>query len=343
MNTITEDRNRKHLALWLFVCSALIFAMVVLGGVTRLTRSGLSMVEWSPIMGIVPPIGESQWLATFEKYKAFPEYQKTNKGMDLDGFKSIFYLEYFHRVLGRLIGLAFLVPFLVFLFRKKIPMELTSRLVIMFFLGGLQGLLGWYMVKSGLVDKPHVSQYRLTAHLSTALLIYGFILWVGCSLFFTQTRGTITPALQRFSLGVTAVISIMILSGGFVAGTKAGFVFNTFPKMNGNWIPEGYLAMQPWLINFFENVATIQFNHRLLALILFLLIPAFWFYSRKTDLPPLTRTLILLLSGMLVIQVGLGIATLVYVVPVALGALHQAGALVLFSLALMINQRLFLS
>jgi len=338
-----QTRQPKAIALWLFVCCALIFVMVVLGGVTRLTRSGLSMVEWDPIMGAVPPLTRSQWEATFDKYKQFPEYREINRGMSLGEFKSIFWMEYNHRLLGRAIGLAFLLPFLYFLMTKKIGRPLLPKLIMLFVLGAFQGLLGWYMVKSGLVDKPHVSQYRLTAHLVAAMAIYGFMFWVALGLLLPDSGHANDPGrkrLKRVGIIVTASICLLIISGGFVAGTKAGFAFNTFPLMNGRWVPEGIFAMQPALINLFENIATIQFNHRLLAGVLCLLIPAYWFLAQRTGTDSQTRIAFHLLLAMLAIQVGLGISTLLYVVPVALAAAHQAGALALLTVALFINYKL---
>lgn len=339
----THERNNRQLAIWLFVICAMIYCMILLGGATRLTESGLSMVDWKPIMGIVPPIGEAEWQATFEKYQQFPEYQKINKnrGMDLQGFKSIFYFEYGHRVLGRLIGLAFLLPFLYFLVKGKIQRKLTTRFIAMFILGGLQGVLGWYMVKSGLVNNPAVSQYRLTAHLGAAMAIYVFIFWTALNLIRPQTVNVGVPAkLQRKALAITAIIVIMILSGGFVAGTDAGFVFNTFPLMYDHFAPPGMYALSPFYMNWFENVATIQFNHRIIAYVLCLMIPVFWFMSKRYALAERSKTIINLLLVMLIIQIILGISTLLLVVPVSLGVMHQGGALLLLTLALMVNHEL---
>jgi cytochrome c oxidase assembly protein subunit 15 len=269
--TFTAYHNRR-LALWLMICCAMIYAMVVLGGVTRLTGSGLSMVQWDPIFGVVPPLSEAQWDATFSLYRESPEYQKINAGMDLHGFKRIYWFEYAHRLLGRTIGVVFLLPFLYFLIRGRIRRPLIPSLAAMFVLGGLQGLLGWYMVKSGLVDNPHVSQYRLTAHLGMALLIYAYMLWVALGLWSNgghDTRPAAPRGLRLFAglLGVLVVITA--LSGGFVAGLKAGLAYNTFPLMGGRWIPEGILAQSPAWRNFFENIATVQFDHRALATLVF--------------------------------------------------------------------------
>ncbi len=338
---LQQDSNRA-IAIWLFVVAALVFSMVILGGVTRLTRSGLSMVKWEPIMGVVPPLSKEQWQKTFDKYKQFPEYKKINREMNVDEFKSIFWFEYSHRLLGRTIGLAFLVPFLVFLARRKIRKSHAFKFIIMFLLGGLQGLLGWYMVKSGLVNKPHVSQYRLTAHLVAAIAIYSYILWVAWGFLLPKLAqdSVSLEKVRRYGLALTALILLMIVSGGFVAGTKAGLVYNTFPTMNNYWIPEGLYALKPLWINWFENMTTIQFNHRMIAWLLAACVPAFWFYAIRRVQDPLTRTSLHLLLAMLVIQVTLGITTLLFAVPVALGAAHQAGALVLLTIALYINRRL---
>ncbi len=336
MISVSTPSSDKPVALWLFVCCALIFAMVVLGGVTRLTRSGLSIVEWDPIMGAVPPLTQARWEQTFDKYKQTPEYTKVNSGMSLEEFKGIFYMEWAHRLLGRLIGAVFLIPFLYFLVRRRITRELAPKLIVMFVLGGLQGALGWYMVKSGLVDIPRVSAYRLTAHLAFAVVIYAYIFWTALGLLYPPEPRPTPRGLGRFGVAVTALIFLMILSGGFVAGNKAGFAFNTFPWMNGRFFPEGMYAMQPLWSNLFENIATVQFNHRLLAYLLCLVIPVFWWQAMRVALPARARLAVHFLLGWLAVQVLLGIATLLYAVPVPLAAAHQAVALVLFSVALYI-------
>jgi cytochrome c oxidase assembly protein subunit 15 len=346
MNTSlpNEQRDNRQIAYWLLAVAALIFAMVVLGGVTRLTHSGLSMVEWEPIMGAIPPLSEQEWQETLQKYRSSPEYQKINKGMSVDEFKSIFWFEYTHRLLGRTIGLAFLLPFLYFLARGKIRRRQIPTFITMFILGGLQGLLGWYMVKSGLVNIPQVSQYRLTAHLLAAITIYVFILWVALGLLRSGTieiRERSLRGLKHHGQFTTAMIILMIISGGFVAGTKAGFVFNTFPMMDGQWLPPGGLALQPWWLNLFENLATVQFNHRLLAIVVTITVFSYCLRGwRSKVIPDLTCFTFTLLFMMLLIQLGLGISTLVYVVPVALGAAHQAGALLLLTIAVILNHRL---
>lgn len=344
MTKMPKVTTNRPVALWLFACCALVLAMVILGGVTRLTGSGLSMVEWEPLMGVVPPLTEQEWSTTFEQYKEFPEYQKKYLGMSLEGFKTIFWFEYSHRLLGRLIGVAFLVPFLVFLFLKRIERPLIPRLVTMFVLGGLQGLLGWYMVQSGLIHDPHVSQYRLTAHLAAAVIIYAYMFWTAMDLWFLKTdKGEIgIPHPRRlFTLLVTLLIFLTLLSGGFVAGLKAGFSYNTFPKMGDTWIAPGILVLEPVWRNFFENAAMVQFNHRVLAITTLVLVIALWISAIPSRLAPRARLGMHLLMLAAVTQVTLGISTLLLRVPTALAATHQAGAVILLTAALFLTHSLF--
>ncbi len=329
----------RRIAGWLFICCLMIYAMVMLGGVTRLTGSGLSMVEWDPIFGIIPPLDEASWQATFELYRQSPEYQKINAGMDLEGFKGIYWFEYAHRLLGRSIGTVFLLPFLYFLYRGWIRRSLTPQLAGMFVLGGLQGLMGWYMVKSGLVDNPHVSQYRLTAHLGLAVLIYGWILYVAIGLWFGDNAHRVSANQRRNILLLGILVFVTMLSGGFVAGLKAGYAYNTFPLMDGYWIPQAIFMLDPWWRNFFENIATVQFDHRLLALLVFVSVLAIWLNAlRRIEVRQLRRALHLLLAVAL-LQVSLGISTLLLHVPLSLASLHQGGALLLFSVLVFLVQR----
>ncbi len=330
----------RPIAIWLLVAAALVFAMVVVGGVTRLTRSGLSIVEWQPIVGTIPPLNEMQWGQAFDQYKQTPEYQKVNVGMSLSEFKGIFYVEWAHRLLGRLIGFVFLLPLAYFIVRRSIERALIPKLVTIFILGGLQGALGWFMVKSGLADIPRVSPYRLTAHLGLAIAIYAYILWVAFGLLYPKPEKLAPTNLRRFGWAVTTLVFVTILAGGFVAGTKAGFAFNTFPLMNGRFIPEGMYALEPWWTNLFENVATVQFNHRLLAYTVVPAIALQWWMARRAQLAACVRLVFHLLSVAAAAQVALGIATLLLIVPIALGAAHQAGALVVFTLALYLNHAL---
>ena len=339
MGSIEQMRNDRQIAMWLIFCSAVVLGMIMLGGATRLTHSGLSMVEWKPLVGIIPPLSEAQWTTVFEKYKQFPEYQKVNLGMDLQGFKSIFMYEYLHRVLGRLIGIFFFVPFVYFAVRGHIKAGLMPKLVVMFFLGGLQGLLGWYMVKSGLVNDPHVSQYRLTAHLGAAVLIYGYMLWVAFGLLSPgagkQDRGTARVA--RWSLVLLALIYLMILSGGLVAGTRAGFAYSTWPLMGSSFIPSGLYAN--WL-SMFEDITTIQFNHRMFAYLLLILVSSFCWLVYKAKVSSQSNLGVLLLMLALLIQVVLGISTLLLHVPVAVAVAHQGGAIVTFTAMLFASHSL---
>lgn len=333
-------QNDRAIAQWLIICSMLIFAMVILGGVTRLTGSGLSMVNWHPIHGVIPPITQQEWQQEFTHYQQSPEFNKVNRDMTLPGFKKIFYFEYSHRMLGRFIGLVFLIPFLYFWIRRKIRPGLTPTLIVMFILGGLQGLLGWYMVKSGLVDNPHVSQYRLTAHLLAAILIYAFIVWTAMSLLNPDPqiskRDSLRPGFRRSVHYLMLLVLITIVSGGFVAGLKAGLIFNSFPTMYGEWIPQGLFSLNPLYLNFFENQVTVQFNHRLLAIFTGSLILVYWVVSKLHYFDEHQARSFNLLGLMVVVQVILGISTLLLHVPVWLAASHQAGALLLFT-ALLIN------
>jgi cytochrome c oxidase assembly protein subunit 15 len=330
---------RRAIAAWLLLCCALVFAMVIVGGVTRLTHSGLSIVEWQPIVGTLPPLNDAEWEQTFEKYKLTPEYRLVNPNMTVDGFKGIFWWEYFHRLLGRTIGLVFFLPLLYFIARRMVDRPLAWRLAGIFLLGGLQGAMGWYMVKSGLVDNPRVSQLRLAAHLGLAFLIFAAMFWQALDLLWPR-RASPVPALlkaARQASMLTILIFIMVLSGALVAGTRAGRVYNTFPLMDGHLVPPEIFALEPWYANFFNNLATVQFDHRLLAWLLALLVPLFWARARKLPLSAPARFACHCLFGALLLQITLGISTLLLAVPVALGAAHQGGALLLFATALAVT------
>lgn len=328
--------NRRKIAIWLLACCALVFAMVVLGGFTRLTGSGLSMVDWRPVTGILPPMSDDAWQQTFEMYKLSPEFQKVNSAMDVDDFKGIFWLEYLHRLLGRTIGIVFLVPFMLFVWRGYIRKAEGPKYALMFVLGGMQGVLGWYMVKSGLVDNPHVSQYRLTAHLMAAFIIYAYMFWVALSLLYPPDDEGTPHSWYGKAVALTGLITLTVISGGFVAGLKAGKIYNTFPKMGEYWIPPDFLALNPWWTNFFDNMATVQFDHRVLAITTFVLVIAFWWRIRQTELPERIGKAVNALLHTAILQVILGITTLLLVVPVFLGATHQAVAMLLFTVALYI-------
>ncbi|MEJ6745002.1 MAG: COX15/CtaA family protein [Porticoccaceae bacterium] len=330
-----QGQHDRQIAYWLFFCAAVIFGMILLGGITRLTSSGLSMVDWKPIMGVIPPMTQTDWQEMFLKYQQFPEYQKINVGMSLEDFKPIFMYEYLHRVLGRLIGVIFIVPFLFFYFSRRIKTGLTPKLVIMLIGGGCQGLLGWYMVKSGLVDNPHVSQYRLTAHLGAAVLIYGFILWTAFGLVLTARAQPVE--LQRFSIGLSALIYLMILSGGLVAGTHAGNAYSTWPLMGDSFVPAGLYAMTPAWLSAFEDITTIQFNHRMFAYLIVALVVAFAIRAFRFGIVGRLKVGIFCLIGLLGMQVTLGISTLIFYVPIPVAAAHQVGAVALLTASLFIS------
>ncbi len=330
----------RQIANWLVLCALVIFGMILLGGVTRLTHSGLSMVEWRPLVGVIPPVTDAQWIDVFDKYKQFPEYQKVNLGMTMGEFKFIFYFEYAHRVLGRLIGLLYLLPFLYFWYRGRVRQGLMPSLLLLFGMGGLQGLLGWYMVKSGLVDDPNVSQYRLTAHLGVAVAIYGVMLWVAFDLLFGGEARHKNPRLARSGLWLCGLVYLMVLSGGLVAGTRAGFAFNTWPLMGSGFLPPGLYAMEPGWLSAFEDLGTVQFNHRMFAYLLALVVGGFSFAALRRDIPPAARSGVFLLLAALALQVILGISTLLMKVPVSLGAAHQGGAVLLLSAAVYTAHRL---
>jgi len=330
---MSETTNNKQVAYWLLVCCALVFIMVVLGGVTRLTGSGLSMVDWRPLMGWLPPLSDAEWQRVFDMYQQSPEFLKINSHMDVNDFKGIFWLEFLHRLLGRTIGIVFIVPFIYFLARQIIKPAEWPKYSLMFVLGGLQGVLGWYMVKSGLVDNPHVSQYRLTAHLVAAFLIYAFMFWVAMSVLFPQQNGRRHDWFGK-TIAITVLISITIISGGFVAGLKAGEIYNTFPMMGSSFIPPGLFALDPVWRNAFDNLTTVQFNHRILAITTFIVIAVFWWRSRGVDLPARTKPAANALLHTAVLQVILGVSTLLLSVPTALAAAHQGVAMLLFTIAL---------
>ncbi len=328
---------------WLLTCCALVFAMVVVGGVTRLTHSGLSITEWQPIVGAIPPLTASDWNDAFSKYQATPEFRDVNRDMTLAAFKRIFLWEYFHRLLGRAIGVAFLAPYLWFLVRHRIPRGYAWPLLGIFVLGGLQGGVGWLMVKSGLADDPRVSQFRLTTHLGLAFAIFAAMLWTALSLAFPRRVDaslTGVRSVRRFSFAVAALVFVMVLLGGFVAGIRAGFAYNTFPLMSGQVVPPEILMLAPWWKNFFWNMATVQFDHRAIGWLLALTVPLLWWRLRGRQLPRRARAGGTALLAMLAVQLGLGIATLVNVVPLPLAAMHQAGALIVFALALNIAHAL---
>ncbi|MCC9624283.1 COX15/CtaA family protein [Thalassospira sp. MA62] len=320
------DQPHRSVAIWLFGCALMVFIMVVIGGLTRLTESGLSIVEWRPFTGIIPPLNQADWIALYEKYSQFPEFQKINGWMSVDDFKSIFWLEFIHRLWGRLIGIVFFIPFVWFLAKKSIDGTTKWKLWGLFILGGLQGLMGWYMVMSGLVDRPDVSQYRLTAHFGLALIIFIALVWVGLGQYAPRT---VASKPSKRALALLCLIVFTALSGGFVAGLDAGYAYNTFPLMDGQLIPDGLYVFDPTWRAPFEDHMTVQWDHRWLAKLTFLMVLFFWWRAGKWGLTPQQRFATHLVLAAACLQVTLGISTLLSVVWLPLGVAHQAGAVLL--------------
>ena len=254
--------NNRPVIIWLLSGCVLIFLMVIIGGITRLTHSGLSMVEWNIFMGALPPLNEVAWLELFQKYQRFPEFNELNYDFTLDDFKGIFWWEYIHRMLGRLIGLVFIVPFIYFLRKKMLTRDLVLKCILMFLLGGFQGFLGWFMVRSGLIEVPRVSHIRIAAHLVTAFLTAGYVWWVVLGLIYPQQASNKLTSLRKWSKALFFIIVVQIIYGAFVAGLRAGMVHNTFPLMDGVWIADAVTSMKPVITNFIEGRSGVQFVHR---------------------------------------------------------------------------------
>ncbi len=340
----TAPEAPRAVAAWLLGCCGLIFAMVVVGGITRLTLSGLSITEWEPVTGVIPPLTQAQWTAEFARYQQIPEYRLIHYGMSLAEFKGIYFWEYAHRLLGRLIGVAFAVPLGWFWLRGRLPRRLLPALLGILALGFAQGALGWYMVESGLVHRVEVSQYRLVAHLALALAIYSLILWTALGLLRAPPHHF--PPFREgagWRLAANAVIilvAVTILAGGFVAGTRAGSTYNTFPLMDGRFVPAGYAQLHPFIRNWFENVAAIQFNHRILAMTTAAAVLLLAGAGIRGPLRATARAALWAVLAAAAIQVGLGISTLLLVVPVPLAATHQAGAVLLLTAAIVFRHTL---
>ena len=309
---------------WLLAVAALVFVMVIVGGATRLTDSGLSITEWQPLLGAIPPLNEQHWLEAFEKYRQIPEYQLVNKGMSLDEFKFIYWWEWAHRFLGRVIGLAFFLPFAYFAVTGALSLKTGLRCGALFVLGGLQGALGWYMVASGLVDRVDVSQYRLAAHLTLATVIFGAILWVAFGL--DRPRHAPRDGNQWTALALAGLVVLQVAAGGFVAGLDAGFGYNTWPLIDGALVPQGLFKGEPWWRNLFENALTVQFNHRTLAYVIAVVALIHAYLAR-------TPGSLMVLAAVL-LQMAIGIWTLLWAVSLWLGLAHQGGALIVLAAAL---------
>jgi heme a synthase len=325
----------RAIALWLFACAAMVFVMVALGGITRLTESGLSITSWQLVSGVLPPLSEPQWQDAFAAYKAIPQYQAIHAGMSLADFKTIYFWEYLHRLWGRLIGAVFLLPFLYFLLLRQIPRALAPKLALLFALGAFQGALGWWMVASGLEDRIEVSQYRLAAHLATAIVIYLAILWVALDL--VRPREQSGPSCLKHGASLALLLSfVTLVAGAFVAGLRAGLIDNSFPLMDGHWIPPAWDSLSPGWRNLFENPEAAQFDHRLLAALTWAASLALFLASirYKSNLPRLAKGAVHALFGLVTLQAGLGIAALLLVVPLGLALAHQLGATMVLTAAL---------
>lgn len=326
-----KDNPNKFVIKWLLIGCFLIFLMVVIGGITRLTESGLSMVDWNLFMGSIPPLSEQDWIETFNQYKQYPEYQKVNFHFSLEEFKSIFFWEYLHRLIGRLIGLVFIIPFVFFLIKKKLSKSLIKECVVILFMGAFQGFLGWWMVRSGLVDNPDVSHYRLAIHLITAFLTFAYTFWVALKLMYKDEREDI-PFMRKGLIALLLLVIVQIIYGAFVAGLNAGFVMNTWPKMGDQWIADSVTAIEPIFLNFVDGIGGVQFVHRYLALIVVGLVLMLLLRANKYSLSKRQQSG---LKGLLVIvfvQFLLGIFTLLYAVPIVLGVAHQIGAFLLLGI-----------
>jgi len=324
--------RRRAVRLWLLAVAALIFAMVLVGGATRLTESGLSITEWKPVTGVVPPLSQAAWEAEFDGYKATPQYREINRGMTLAEFKSIFWWEWAHRLLGRVIGAAFLLPFLWFLWRGYVGPGLRRRLWTIFGLGAFQGAVGWWMVASGLAGRTEVSQYRLAFHLTLACVIYVATLWTADRLV-ERRMPTVTPRLRITAVALLVLVLAQIYLGALTAGLRAGYIYNTWPQIDGGFIPTtAHLFLnQPLWRNFFENTLTVQFDHRMMAYTVFLVALLHAFDALRARGPAATGAVFLALA--VTMQATLGILTLLYVVPLDLALTHQGMALVVLTLA----------
>jgi cytochrome c oxidase assembly protein subunit 15 len=314
--------------------------MVVVGGITRLTLSGLSITEWKPIVGVFPPLSTADWAAEFAKYKEIPEYRAVHSLMNMDEFKSIYFWEYMHRLLGRLIALVYAIPFAWFLVGGRLPRRLVPPLCGILLLGFAQGGLGWYMVESGLADRVEVSQYRLVAHLALALAIYAAILWVALGIVRGSAHADPGRNWRWAAETILLLVALTIVAGGFVAGTRAGLTYNTFPLMDGRLVPEGYAQFRPFVLNWFESIAAVQFDHRLLAVATMAVIILVWAASSRAVLPRPARAALHGLVAIALLQVALGITTLLLVVPIPLAAAHQAGAVLVLTAAIVFRHTL---
>ncbi len=333
---LTADRHARAIRLWLYAVAALVLAMVLVGGATRLTESGLSITEWKPVMGVMPPLSDSAWQAAFEKYQAIPQYREINSGMSLQAFKTIYWWEWTHRLLGRVIGAAYLLPFLFFLARGWVAPSLRPQLWFIFGLGALQGAVGWWMVASGLAERVEVSQYRLATHLLLAGLIYVALIWTAQRIG-ERAATPLPPRIRAGALALLILVLAQIYLGALVAGLRAGYAYNTWPLIDGALVPDAarlFFATPLWR-NFFENILTVQFDHRVLAYVIVAGALLHAIDVARTGISGSARSGAFVLFAGVVLQMALGIATLVWVVPLPLALAHQAMAMLVLTAATM--------
>jgi heme a synthase len=332
--TAIPEPKRRPIRAWLWSIAGMTFVVLIVGGITRLTQSGLSIVDWDPIMGVIPPLGEAQWQEAFDRYRQFPEYQQLRRGMSMGEFQFIFFWEWFHRVVARAIGVVFLVPFLFFWLRGYFNRAVAVRALALFGLGAAQGFMGWMMVASGLVDRPSVSHFRLAAHLSLAFVIFGYAVWLARELGVGRQRAAVREDARRLMRRGLAAIGVLfalqVVWGAFVAGLKAGLYHNTFPLMEGRLVPPTLLFLDPPLLNFVQNPIAVQWVHRVLGTVLALAVLGFFVQVVRAGVDATSRRLNGWLLGLMALQYLLGVLTLIYFVPVTLGVIHQAMAMVLF-------------
>ena len=330
------DQNYKNsIMLWLITLTIMVFLIIIIGGLTRLTDSGLSMVDWQPILGTIPPLNNNQWMDVFNDYKLTPEFLYVNKNMTLDEFKYIFWWEWFHRFFARLIGLVFIIPFIYFLIKKNLNSFFYKRFSIIFSLGLFQAVVGWWMVKSGLSDDPFVSPYRLTFHLTNAVIIYALLLWTSVEYYHLKSANFISIRSKNILILISIILVFLtILSGGFMAGSHAGQSFNTYPLMNGKIIPDDIYLEELGFLNMFENTVTINFNHRWIATITFIYTFSFFSYLIFKKVINLSNQIIISVLLILTLQFLLGIMALLSNVSIYYGSLHQTNSIALLSILL---------
>lgn len=331
---ISEKANRR-VRLWLWCGAGLILLMMIIGGITRLSGAGLSMTDWNLLLGAVPPMNEAEWLSKFADYKQFPEYLELNRGMSLSEFKAIFFWEYLHRLIGRVIGLVFLVPFSWFWYRGYFTRDQIKKVAYLFILGALQGGMGWFMVKSGLVDMPHVSHFRLAAHLLLAFLLFGYCVWLALDFNDRGDAARDEPLagarnLRYWLLALAVLLIVQVSWGALVAGLDAGYIYNTFPMMNQAWWPVNGWLLTPGILNLVENPGTVQWVHRILGTLLALAAILLWIKTYFEPVDGYIRNRVSLFLFMILLQYLLGVVTLIYHVPISLGVAHQALAMIIW-------------